>query len=75
MQGLFNKRFAIRFVIATWSLCALVLNISYNSLLTSFVTAPNPKPLILSIQELRYRQDVRLVTDKNRNAEAIFLVK
>jgi len=63
----FSQRLTIRIVIASWSLTALVLINSYNSLLTSFITAPNPKPLIKSIYELRDRPDIRLVTDKYRS--------
>lgn len=70
----FSQRLTIRIVIASWSLTALVLINSYNSLLTSFITAPNPQPLIKSIYELRDRPDIRLVTDRNRNAEAVLLV-
>lgn len=39
------------------------------------MTAPNPQPLVKSAQDLRDRSDVWIVTDKDRNSEALLLVR
>lgn len=64
----------IRVVVGTWCLAVFILGNEYTSLMTSFLTAPNPQPLIKSVQELRNRTDLRLVTDKNSNVDTILSV-
>lgn len=54
---------------------ALVLTIHYTTLLTSYVAAPVPKPLIKSIYELKDRPDISLVTEKNINVDALLSVR
>ena len=70
----FRKRLAIRIVVAAWSLAALLLVNYYNSLYISFLTINVKHPLIQSIHELQAHPEIRLVTDKNRNTEALLLV-
>ena len=70
----FNKRLAIRIVIATWSLGALLLINYYNSLCISFLTIPIKKPLIQSIEELQNHPEIRLVMNKNQNTASLVLV-
>ena len=64
----------ILFVVGTWSVASLILTNYYTVLLISHVTAPNPKPLITSIYELRNRPEIHLVTDKGRNTDSILTV-
>jgi len=58
---------------ATWGLATLILINTYTSLLTSYITAPSTKSLINSVQELRDRADIWIVTDKNRNSESLLM--
>ena len=58
---------------ATWGLATLILINTYTSLLTSYITAPSTKSLINSVQELRDRVDIWIVTDKNRNSESLLM--
>ena len=58
---------------ATWGLATLILINTYTSLLTSYITAPSTKSLINSVQELRDRTDIWIVTDKNRNSESLLM--
>ena len=54
-------------------LSTLILINSYTSLLTSYITAPNFQSFIKSVQELRDRTDIWIVTDKNRNSESLLM--
>ena len=69
-----ERQFTIRLVVGTWCLAIFVLSNYYCTLLISYVTARNPQPLIRSVQELETRHDIRIVTDKLRNAEDLMLV-
>jgi len=60
--------------VATWCLATFVLVTAYNSLLTSYIMAPNPQLLINSIDDLKTRPHIRVVTDKDRNADALLMV-
>lgn len=72
----FSKRLSIRIVIAIWSLAAFLLINYYNSLCISFLAVPITEPLIQSIHELQNNRhpEIRLVTNKNKNIEALLLV-
>ena len=72
----FSKKLEIRISIAIWSLAAFIIINFYSSLCISFLAVPVTKPLIKSIHELRNNQhpDIRLVTGKNLNIEALLLV-
>ena len=52
-----NKLITLRFVTGAWCLVSLVLVTAYSSTLTSFIMAPNYKPLVNSIQELAEKVD------------------
>lgn len=73
-QFLKLKTSSILLVAGSWSLAALILTNYYNTLLISYVSAPNPKPLIKSIRDLRDRPDIFLVTDKNANTDGLLSV-
>ena len=55
-------------------MASVVFVYSYNSVLIAYLTLPNPDLLIDSIEELRFRPDVKLVTDKGLSTEARLLV-
>ena len=69
-----SKKLAIRIVVITWGISALLLINYYNSLCVSFLAVSIKKPLIQSIQELRNRPEIQLVMDKNRNVQSTLLV-
>lgn len=70
-----NRRLSTRIVIGSWSIAAFILGLMYNTELTSFITAPNPQPLINTIYDLRDRYpNLRLVTEKDRNVDALLSV-
>ena len=68
------KQMPILMVIGSWSMAAFILTIYYNTLLISFISAPNPKPLINSIYDLQNRSDLFLLTDEVGNTNAIISV-
>ena len=53
-----NRKLPILFIGDAWCLSILVLINVYTSLLTSYMTARNPKPLVKCAQELRDRSNV-----------------
>lgn len=71
----FSRNLSIRTLLGAWGLAVFVIGNHYTSLLTAFITAPNPQPLIRSIYELQTRPDLRLVSNADRNTAAVLLVK
>lgn len=69
-----SKQIPVLFIIGAWCLAVFILSNIYISLVTSFILAPNPQPLIKSIYELQQRPEVRLVSDYNYNVGALILV-
>ena len=69
-----SKKVPILLIAGAWTLATFVLQNYYTTLLISYVTAPNPQPLITSIYDLRKHPEIQLVTDKNNNIDAIFTV-
>ena len=65
---------SIILIAGAWVLATFVLQNYYYTLLISYVTSPNPQPLIKSIYDLRYRPELKLVTNKNINTDAILTV-
>ena len=61
-------------VLGGWCLAVFILVNVYDSLLTSYITAPNPRPLIKSIYEIRTRPELRVVVNKNLNIDTLFSV-
>ncbi len=69
-----TKSTPIRIVVGLWGLSVFVLHNYYTGDLTSFITAPNPQPLIKSIYELNNRPDILVVTDSGTNGATVILV-
>lgn len=65
---------ALRIVVSVWSIGSLIIVNHYDSLLTSYMTAPNPQPLVKSIYEIRTRPDLRVVVNKNLNLDILYSV-
>ena len=68
------RKWPIFLLIVFWSLSVFVLITIYTALLISDVTIPKMKPLINGISDLRYRNDINLVTDRKANANVYLLV-
>ena len=69
-----TKSTPVRIVVGLWGLSVFVLHNYYTGDLTSFITAPNPQPLIKSIYELNDRPDILVVTDSGTNGATVILV-
>ena len=69
------RKWPILFIFGSWSLSAFVLINFYNSLLISDITASQPQPLIRSIYDVIGRDDIRLVTDRKANTNALLSVR
>ncbi len=67
-------RLAARFVVASWCLATLVLVCAYNGLLTSYVMASNPRPLVAAITDLPSQQSVQLLIDEGRGVDLLLSV-
>ena len=71
----FGDTFPNRLMICGIMAGAFILANYYGSILTAYITAPIPQPLIKSIYDLKDRPDIHLITDKNTNVDAIITVK
>ncbi|KAI9553610.1 hypothetical protein GHT06_021532 [Daphnia sinensis] len=70
---LYEKFSSFYWIGGAWCIVTFVIVNAYNSTLISHVTLPNAPPLIKSIYDLRNRPDVRFVTDRNLNVDAVLL--
>ncbi|XP_045035868.1 glutamate receptor ionotropic, kainate 3-like [Daphnia magna] len=70
---LYAKFSSFYWVGGAWCIVTFVIVNAYNSTLISHVTLPNAPPLIKSIYDLRNRPDVRFVTERNLNVDAVLL--
>ena len=73
--GMISNKLPVRIVFSAWFIASLIIANYYDSLLTSYMTAPNPQPLLKSIFEIRSRPEIRIVVDKNLNIDILFSVK
>ena len=62
-------------IASSWCLASLIIGTYYAADLTSYITVPTYKTLINSINEVPDRPDIRLVTNKGGNADAVISVK
>ena len=69
-----SNNVALRIVVSVWCIGSLIIVNHYDSLLTSYMTAPNPQLLIKSIYEIRTRPDLRVVVNKNLNLDILYSV-
>ena len=65
----------IRLIVAVWCLAAFVLTNSYSTILISYVTSPDWKPLIHSITDIPKIPRLRVVVDEKMGADNILSVK
>ena len=68
-----DRKLAVRLSTGTFLIGMFILTSYYINLMTSFMTAPNPQPLIKSVNDLANRSDLHLVTDKNLNMPGILV--
>lgn len=69
-----SNKLPIRIAAGCWCLACVVLINSYSSVLISFLTISNPNLLINSIEELKDRPNVYLVTDKGLSTDVLLTV-
>ena len=65
----------IRLIVAVWCLAAFVLTNSYSTILISYVTSPDWKPLIHSITDIPKTPRLRVVVEEKMGADNILSVK
>ena len=58
-----GRMVAFRILVGTWALGSFLLVNYYNSILTSFFTAPNYQPLINSAYELPKNPDIKITAN------------
>ena len=59
-----NRKLAVRFLAGAWCLTCFVLVTAYSSVLISFVTSPNYKPLVNSIYDLPKDTRIKMTVNK-----------
>ena len=64
----------MRLISGAWCLSALVLTTAYCSVLTSFIMAPQYKPLVDSVEELADNDKVDLVIQKGLAVDVMIMV-
>lgn len=69
-----NQKLTVRLLSGAWCLTCFVLVTAYSSVLISFVTSPNYKPLIKSIYDFPKDPQVKITVDKGLSADLIFTV-
>ncbi len=70
----FSTSIPILILTGVWEFTSFLLSNYYTTLLISYVTAPNPQPMIKSIYELQNRPDLRVVIDKGIPSEVVISV-
>ena len=69
------KKLNLRLVIgACWCFVAFVLLTAYNSVLTSFVSAPHVQPLVETAEDVAQKSHVNPVTIKNKGVDIMITV-
>ncbi len=58
-----NTKLIIRLVAGAWCVATFVLTNIYSNLLISYVTSPNPKPMLSSINDLANRPEIHVAVD------------
>ena len=57
-----------------WCIAALILTNFYSSVLTSLITASIPVPIVNSVEEMAYNDNIGLVVAKNWGGELFIAV-
>jgi hypothetical protein len=71
------RHLVIRFLTGAWCLSCFVLVTAYSSVLVSFLTAPDHiyTPLVNSVNELRYKAEIRVTLNKGLLPNILFKVQ
>ncbi len=70
-----KQKLVVRFLAGAWCVASFIIVTAYSSVLISFVTAPNLKPLIDSVYDLPIKQNIKLAVDRGWSPEFLFLVR
>lgn len=62
-------------LIGTWCVACFVLLTAYSSVLTSYIVAPNLKPVIDSIYDIPKVPGLQVVIDKDATLYKVLMVK
>lgn len=69
-----NQKFTIRFLAGAWCVTCFVLVTAYSSVLISFVTSPNYKPLIQSLYDMPKNPQVKVAVNRGWSPDLLFTV-
>lgn len=69
-----QRKVSVRCLAGAWCVTVFLLVTAYCSVLTSFITSPNYKPLINSIEDLPKKSDVKLIAVRGRSPDVLFMV-
>jgi len=58
-----------------WCIAALILTNFYSSVLTSLITASIPVPIVNSVEEMAYNENIEVVVVKNWGGELFIAVR
>lgn len=68
------RSLTLRFIVGVWVLGSLVLATAYTSVLISFVTLPDYKPLVDSVYDLPLKPDIRATVTAGQAVDILFSV-
>lgn len=69
-----TRSLTLRFIVGVWVLGSLVLATAYTSVLISFVTLPDYKPLVDSVYDLLLKPDIRATVTAGQAVDILFSV-
>lgn len=69
-----QRKVSVRCLAGAWCVTVFLLVTAYCSVLTSFITSPNYKPLINSIRDLPKKPDIKLITVRGLSPDVLFMV-
>ena len=69
-----TRSLTLRVIVGVWVLGSLVLATAYTSVLISFVTLPDYKPLVDSVYDLLLKPDIRATVTAGQAVDILFSV-
>lgn len=70
-----DQKLTIRFLAGAWCTACFVLVTAYSSVLISFVTSPNYKPMIQSLYDIPKNPKVKITVNRGWSPDLLFTVK
>lgn len=70
-----DQKLIIRFLAGAWCTACFVLVTAYSSVLISFVTSPNYKPMIHSLHDIPKNPKVKVTVNRGWSPDLLFTVR